>query len=225
MTTFVGNHDGTTTRGDPSSPSARGDPRPDLKFPCKLYTMLMAAETQGFADIVSWHPDGTSFRIHQPDAFVTTILPVYFHKQSQYRSFQRQCNLYGFYRSTAVRPFWEACYQHPLFTKEDTDCCTKLTRPLRDNKNRTKKTRVLSIDTRVLTKNNNNTILSPSTVSSEDTTVPASLGNELLLPIPVHATTTRRRTSYQELCTTILGEDCDLCEDNGQQLLQNIIHT
>merc|ERR1712166_1274848 len=34
-----------------------------------------------------------------------------------------------------------------------------------------------------------------------------------------------RRTSSQELCVSILGDDCGLCDDNGQQLVQNLINS
>lgn len=100
------------------------------KFPCKLHKMLMDVEQEGNTSIVSWHPDGRCFRIHEPEEFVEQILPRYF-KKSKYRSFQRQLNLYGFHRITALKPFWESCYLHPDFSRDDETGCRKINRPLR----------------------------------------------------------------------------------------------
>jgi hypothetical protein len=102
----------------------------DTKFPCKLHKLLNDVEEQGLTHIISWHPDGRCFRVHEPDEFVEKILPSYF-KKSKYRSFQRQLNLYGFHRITALKPFWESCYHHPEFSRDDESACRKITRPLR----------------------------------------------------------------------------------------------
>jgi hypothetical protein len=65
-------------------------------FPLKLYGMLEDADKDSFENIVSWIDDGSSFRVHDRDGFVTCILPKYFKNQSRYKSFQRQLNLYHF---------------------------------------------------------------------------------------------------------------------------------
>ncbi len=57
-------------------------------FPSKLYEMLHDSQTQGREHIISWDPDGKSFKVHQPEAFVTEVMPKYFN-QTKYRSFQR----------------------------------------------------------------------------------------------------------------------------------------
>merc|ERR1719450_682783 len=116
--------------------------------------MLTAADREGFTHIVSWHNDGLSFRVHNQEAFVNEVLPEYFPSskrkmsvdgndggsgnnntaaviKSKIRSFQRQCNLYGFKRVTAVKPFWDACYYHPKFYRDCGDCCKAIDRPLR----------------------------------------------------------------------------------------------
>lgn len=66
-------------------------------FPEKLHRMLREVEAAGQEDIVSFYSHGRAFGIHDPDKFVTDILPKYF-KQSKLNSFLRQLNLYGFIR-------------------------------------------------------------------------------------------------------------------------------
>ena len=69
-------------------------------FPVKLHLLLTEAEepTNAYlASIVSWNDDGTSFKVHDPDKFVKSIADERF-KQTRYKSFQRQLNLYGFNR-------------------------------------------------------------------------------------------------------------------------------
>mmetsp|Transcript_47804 Transcript_47804/g.116341 ORF Transcript_47804/g.116341 Transcript_47804/m.116341 type:complete len:312 (-) Transcript_47804:30-965(-) len=60
-------------------------------------------------------------------------MPVYF-KPGKFRSFQRQLNLYGFQRFTALKPFWESCYRHPAFSIQQRLGCTKIDRPIRQKK-------------------------------------------------------------------------------------------
>ena len=38
-------------------------------FPLKLHSMLNDATSKGFDGIISWNPDGCSFKIHQPAEF------------------------------------------------------------------------------------------------------------------------------------------------------------
>ena len=58
-------------------------------FPWKLHKMLELADQEGFGNIVSWLPDGRSFKVHDPSTFVEQIMPNFF-LQSKYKSFQRQ---------------------------------------------------------------------------------------------------------------------------------------
>ncbi len=59
-----------------------------IRFPFKLYDILHDSKTQGREHIISWDPEGKSFKVHQPEDFVTEVMPKYF-KQTKYRSFQR----------------------------------------------------------------------------------------------------------------------------------------
>jgi hypothetical protein len=104
----------------------------DTKFPWKLHRMLKDVEQQGLTKIVGWHDDGLCFKVHDPDAFTKQILPLHF-REAKYRSFQRQLNLYGFQRITAVKPIWDSCYYHPEFQREVCQGgCPKVNRPHRN---------------------------------------------------------------------------------------------
>ncbi|KAL3927712.1 MAG: hypothetical protein SGBAC_012970, partial [Bacillariaceae sp.] len=71
----------------------------DERFTLKLHRMLEDAETQGFSSVIQWDPGGRSFTMYQPEVFVKTIMTTYF-RQTKYKSFQRQLNLYEFKRET-----------------------------------------------------------------------------------------------------------------------------
>jgi hypothetical protein len=59
--------------------------------------MLEDAERSGFEKIVAWLLGGCAFKVIKKDAFVRQILPKYC-KQTSYKSFVRQVNIYGFSR-------------------------------------------------------------------------------------------------------------------------------
>jgi hypothetical protein len=64
--------------------------------------MLEEVEKAGGEAIVGWLPGGKAFRVHKPDPFIETIVPsIYFKKQRQYKSFQKQLKYYGFQRIVA----------------------------------------------------------------------------------------------------------------------------
>jgi hypothetical protein len=74
------------------------DPRQgDIKslFPYTLFTLLEEAERDGYESIVSWRPCGEAFKVINRDEFMKQVLPRYF-KQTKYKSFIRQLNLWGF---------------------------------------------------------------------------------------------------------------------------------
>ena len=66
-------------------------------FPWRLHEMLDDMEATGETNIVSWLPDGRTFKVHDPQAFTKKIVPKWF-KHKCYKSFQRQLHLYGFRR-------------------------------------------------------------------------------------------------------------------------------
>jgi hypothetical protein len=69
-------------------------------FPWKVHAMLTESEADKLDFIVSWLPDGHSFKVHDHHSFVSLVLPKFF-KQTKYKSFQRQLNLWGFTRVSA----------------------------------------------------------------------------------------------------------------------------
>ena len=71
----------------------------DLTFPYNLYNMLEYASSDvQYSPMISWSSSGKSFAIHNREEFVSHVAPIFFPKQSKYRSFTRQLNLYGFSR-------------------------------------------------------------------------------------------------------------------------------
>ena len=63
-------------------------------FPAKAY-LLIKHLTENDPTISSFSSDGTSFEIYDQSIFAQKYLPQYF-KHSNYGSFVRQLNLYGF---------------------------------------------------------------------------------------------------------------------------------
>ncbi|GAA5969560.1 hypothetical protein JCM11641_008159 [Rhodosporidiobolus odoratus] len=72
-------------------PQAQGT-KTQAAFVHKVWAML---ETPSLHHLISWSEDGTSFIIHHPSEFARLILPQYF-KHSNFSSFIRQQNFYGF---------------------------------------------------------------------------------------------------------------------------------
>lgn len=101
-------------------------------FPFKVYRMLNKVEQEGNESIVSFNPDGSSFKIHKPNDFATKIMPEFF-TTSRMSSFQRQLNLYGFRRINEGKD--KGSYCHEFFKRGQMSLCRKIKRkkvPLRD---------------------------------------------------------------------------------------------
>jgi hypothetical protein len=96
-------------------------------FPWKLHEMLDDAEKdESFQSIMSWLPDReNAFRIHNSAAFVDLVMPKYF-KQTKYKSFQRQLNIWGFCRITSGRD--KGGYVHPCFIRGKPSLCRQMVR-------------------------------------------------------------------------------------------------
>ena len=119
-------------------------------FPALLHAMLTRAEVDGYNDICSWNDHGRSFVVHDRDRYVQEVMPLYF-RQTQFASFQRQLNLYGFHRlspplqpdvvakattTTTQDPSAAAAavatggvYYHPMFLRTRQDLCPAIQRP------------------------------------------------------------------------------------------------
>jgi hypothetical protein len=80
-------------------------------FPFRLHEMLDTMAQEGSESIVSWCAGNhTAFKVHKPQEFVKTIMPRFF-QQTKYKSFQRQCNLWGYER--ILHGPEKGGYEHP----------------------------------------------------------------------------------------------------------------
>jgi hypothetical protein len=98
----------------------------NVLFPWKLHEMLRDCEQEGNSHIVAWLPDGKAFKVQKASEFVAKILPSYF-KQTKYKSFQRQLNLWGFERMTQNGQE-KGAYFHKNFLRDQPSLCRFLSR-------------------------------------------------------------------------------------------------
>ncbi|VEU38981.1 unnamed protein product [Pseudo-nitzschia multistriata] len=96
-----------------------------FQFPWKLHDMLDRTKAEGNENIVSWVEGGKAFRVHVTEAFVNDILPRFF-KQTKYKSFQRQLNLYGFTRLHNGPN--KGGYKHTYFQQGQRSLCQLINR-------------------------------------------------------------------------------------------------
>ena len=64
------------------------------KFPLKLHAILSDPNLE---DIITWLPNGTSWRVVNREMFEKEVIPLYF-RHRNYSSFMRQVNGWGFQR-------------------------------------------------------------------------------------------------------------------------------
>lgn len=104
-------------------------------FPVILYDILEKANTDtNISKIVSWHPDGIRFRVHDRAAFETLIQPVHFPTQSDFASFRRQLNLYDYKRISKDLKEEDGYYFHPKFSRGKRPLCYQMCRHLATTK-------------------------------------------------------------------------------------------
>lgn len=92
-----------------------------IPFPVKLMKVLSQKE---YNEIITWLPDGKSFTIVRPKAFVTEILITHF-KQAKYSSFTRKLHRWGFQRH--LRGEEAGAFFHKLFQRGRLDMVEKMT--------------------------------------------------------------------------------------------------
>ena len=97
----------------------------DLSFPYKVHMMVENATKDNYSHIVSWTKDGKAFQVHDVDAFVKSVLPLFF-DQSKYESFRRQLNLYQFKR--VARGELRGTISHPSFVRGARWMCEEIKR-------------------------------------------------------------------------------------------------
>jgi len=92
----------------------RGVPQ---QFPRRLYELLESESSKIMKQnevIIEWSSSGRAFRIDNASKFASIILPKYF-RTSKFSSFQRNLNLYGFFK---VRRGPDTdMYAHPAFIR------------------------------------------------------------------------------------------------------------
>ena len=80
-------------------------------FPETLYCILNDIKNEG---TISWMDDGKGFCIHNPNIFRQHLLPQYTRRHDghkiQFRSFQRQLNLYGFRMNTKSKIYYNSAF-------------------------------------------------------------------------------------------------------------------
>ncbi|KAF8396177.1 hypothetical protein HHK36_017790 [Tetracentron sinense] len=83
----------------------------------------MLVEDPATDDIISWNADGTAFVVWQQADFSRDLLPTLF-KHSNFSSFIRQLNTYGFRKVTTSR--WE--FYNDMFRRGEPDLLCKIRR-------------------------------------------------------------------------------------------------
>ncbi|GFH55369.1 hypothetical protein CTEN210_11845 [Chaetoceros tenuissimus] len=99
-------------------------------FPVKLMHILQLIDTKEpeLAHIISWQPNGTTFRIHDKKLFEKLVKQRGFFNQKSYSSFRRQLNLWGFKKIGKRCAADCGVYGHPLFLKENPSLCHTIAR-------------------------------------------------------------------------------------------------
>jgi hypothetical protein len=92
----------------------------NLQFPWKLHLLLSETARNEHHAIVSWLPDGTTFKVHNKGKFATEVMPQYF-SSNKYKSFQRNLNLWCFQTETKV-PNRGSIF-HPCFVRGRPERC------------------------------------------------------------------------------------------------------
>nr|QTJ02273.1 HF type transcription factor [Catharanthus roseus] len=102
-----------------------------------LLKTYMLVEDPASDEVISWNDDGTAFVVWQPAEFARDLLPTLF-KHSNFSSFVRQLNTYGFRKIATSR--WE--FSNEMFRKGAKDQLCEIRRRKawnNNNKSQTKK--------------------------------------------------------------------------------------
>lgn len=113
-----GAHDPRVLRSLPKT-GERGKPQ------AFAHLLMMMLRESG--DTIRWREDGAAFIIVDHAAFVAETLVKYF-RHSQYTSFQRQLNLYGFRKNKS------GAFEHEFFRRDRPELLTRVLRSPQANK-------------------------------------------------------------------------------------------
>lgn len=97
-----------------------------LQFPWKLHNLLDYAIRNNEEYIISWLPnDGRAFKIHNRDEFCSKYMKLFF-KSTNYKSFHRNLNLWGF--ETVRQGRNKGYIYHPCFIRNEPERCYMMKR-------------------------------------------------------------------------------------------------
>lgn len=94
-----------------------------VPFPLKLFKMLDSIDrcSPELSQFISWQPHGRCFRVHDLQKFREHVLPKFFN-HTQYTSFRRQLNLWGFTRLRGKGDD-QGAYYHEMFLRGKPFLC------------------------------------------------------------------------------------------------------
>lgn len=105
-------------------------------FVSKLWKMV---DDPGNHHLISWSEHGSTFIIHKPLEFTSSLLP-YYYKHSNMSSFVRQLNMYGFHKVVSVdgggllklpdQAEQPAEFSHPYFVQNAEELLPQIRRKL-----------------------------------------------------------------------------------------------
>lgn len=153
----------------PSSKGASKGPSTN-HFPSKLHELLDDAEEKGHDGVVSWCPDGKSFRIHHPLEMVP-VLTSYF-RQTKYKSLLRQLQGYDFKRVTSGDN--KGNVSHPMFMRGRRKLCMTMKRKQAKSSTNDSKNDVTSS-----TNNKNGTVATSTKNPKPTTTGPVNVSSSV----------------------------------------------
>lgn len=118
---------GSKSNGAKNCPAASGNDSQAELFPYILHGMLDDVERIGQTNIVSWNADRKSFRIYDPDAFVSFILGKYLNKYvggiaSRLTQFRSDLKDWGFEDAVDGNSMSET-FTHHCFQKGQSNLC------------------------------------------------------------------------------------------------------
>jgi heat shock transcription factor, other eukaryote len=126
---LVGIAAGNTAAASKVSKKKSQKDRPIPAFLTKLYLIVNDASTDS---LISWGDDKKSFIVKNSEKFSTQILPKYF-KHSNFTSFVRQLNMYGFHKQPSVENrenYYE--FRNENFIKSRQDLLTSIAKIQKD---------------------------------------------------------------------------------------------
>ncbi|KAJ7053063.1 hypothetical protein C8F01DRAFT_1168820 [Mycena amicta] len=103
----------------PTTHSLEPKQAPSKVFLARVHDMLASSDERK-GDIIAWSDDGQSIVIAEPARFLKELLPVFFPRQTQMKSFTRSLREYGFVRKDDGAAGSEMVLAHPTLTQKST---------------------------------------------------------------------------------------------------------